>query len=148
MLARVSRACQARGLALQTYFCRDGERAGEALEQIQRGPERNVFAVHALRHDTGAVSRLDGARLPSWLDGIPPGYPGSTVVTDARAAVRVGLEHLLALGHERIVLLVNEPIRDTSVVDKVEEFQRAHGAYGLLSEPGRPLRHPPGRKLL
>ena len=65
------------------------------------------------------------------LDGIPPRYPGSTVVTDARAAARGTYPFLRALGHERVVFLVNEPIRDTSVVDKVEEFQRADREYGL-----------------
>ena len=44
--------------------------------------------------------------------------------------MRIGLEHLRALGHERIVFLVNEPMRDAGVVEKVEEFQRLTSARG------------------
>lgn len=63
------------------------------------------------------------------IDTCPPGYDGPFVGTDAGEAVRVGVNHLLNLGHQRITLLVNEPPHEETVQDKIaafEELMRQH----------------------
>ncbi|MDR3709895.1 MAG: substrate-binding domain-containing protein [Capsulimonadaceae bacterium] len=57
------------------------------------------------------------------IDMVPRGYPGAAVQTDPVAAMEIGVEHLTSLGHERITLVVNEPIVTQNVLDKVEAFE-------------------------
>jgi DNA-binding LacI/PurR family transcriptional regulator len=65
------------------------------------------------------------------IDAMSPDYEGNVVTTDVRYAMKLAVDHLAELGHERIVLLVNEPIEQESVVDKVVEFKRLVLEKGL-----------------
>jgi LacI family transcriptional regulator len=80
---------------------------------------------------------FDGAKNNNWLqerlsargyrtvmmDTCPQGYQGPFVGTDAAEAVRVGVNHLVNLGHQRITLLVNEPAHEETVKAKIAVFE-------------------------
>ncbi len=132
----VARACLERGLDFHIRYCRDDERVADLGRQLTRGPGEEAFVstfppLMTIPFHEALAAR--GYRALA-LDGVPNGYAGSFVLTDSRAAVRVGLEHLCSLGHRRITLLVNEPLDDASVTDKVGEFQRAMHARGLSAD--------------
>lgn len=57
------------------------------------------------------------------IDTCPQGYTGPFVGTDAAEAARMGVQHLVNLGHRRITLLINEPAQEETVQAKIEAFQ-------------------------
>jgi len=57
--------------------------------------------------------------------------PYPYILTDSRAAVTIGMEHLLSLGHRNIVLLVNEDPEHPTVRVKVERFREIVAQQGL-----------------
>ena len=126
MAEQVAIACHQRHLDFQLYYCRTGEHLPDILRQVTRGPDEEAFVTMLPGNNASAMHGALEKRgyHAVALEGIVAGFSGSLVVTDARAAIRIGMAHLLELGHQRIVLLVNEPLSDQSVVDKLDEFHR------------------------
>ena len=118
---------------MKLHWLHQKEPVESILAQCQESTEETAFVLNLGSDVNGplyhALSRR-GYKTVS-RDPMPHGYTGDVVATDARAAVRLGLEHLFSLGHQRIVLLVNEPIRDKSVVDKIDEFLLRMSERGL-----------------
>ena len=124
LLGQFAAACRKNGLELKLHWLHEKEPVDSILAQCLERSEETAFILNLGSDVNGplyqALSRR-GYKTVS-RDPMPHGYTGDVVATDARAAVRIGLDYLASLGHQRIVLLVNEPIRDKSVVDKMEEF--------------------------
>ena len=124
ILGQLAGACRRNGLEMKLHWFHENEAVESILAECD---ERSPETAFLLNLGSDINGRLYQALSPRGYktvstDPMPEGYAGDVVATDPRAAVRLGLEHLSALGHERIVLLVNEPIRDKSVVDKMDEF--------------------------
>jgi LacI family transcriptional regulator len=126
MTEQLALACRKRHLDFQLYCCRTGDHLPDILRQVTREPDEEAFVTMLPGGIASAMHEAleqRGYRAVA-LEGIISGFCGSLVVTDARAAIRIGMAHLLELGHRRIVLLINEPLSDQSVVEKLDEFHR------------------------
>jgi LacI family transcriptional regulator len=58
---------------------------------------------------------------------------GPSVSVDDAEGIRLGVEHLVGLGHRRIVFLVNEPMANSSIMRRAGAFKdeiRRHGLNG------------------
>ncbi len=134
LMDSISENCDRRELHHQVYSTNLGARTDSALARITLPPEEVAFICFLAPYETLDVTnrlKLRGYRSIA-VDGIPSGYTGPSVTTDSRSAIRIGLEHLWSLGHERITMLVNEPLRDETVTDKLEEFTLAMRERGLI----------------
>jgi len=132
MTQRLALAAANMGYGIQITVVRNINDVTEAVSQVVRTPDEEAIIIFVGYMTQAIFDALNprGYRTIS-LDQMPDRYEGSTVVTDHRGAVRVGLKHLIDLGHERIVLLANEPLREPSVIDKVEEFFTVVRSHGL-----------------
>ena len=138
ILGQFVAACRKRGVGIKPHWFHQNDTLEDILAQCREQSEETAFVLNLGSDLNGRLYQAlasRGHRMVS-TDLMPDGYAGDVVATDARAAVRIGLEHLFALGHERIVLLVNEPLRDKSVVDKMDEFL-LHMSMQGLSATGR-----------
>ncbi len=124
ILGQFAAACRKSGLEMKLHWLHQNEAVEDILAQCQERTEETAFILNLGSEINGRLFQALSQRGHQSVstDLMPEGYPGNVVATDSRAAVRIGLEHLFALGHQRIVLLVNEPLRDKSVVDKIDEF--------------------------
>lgn len=95
------------------------------------------------------VAREDDAVLAGIIDqGIPtvlfnratPGAPVSAVLPDDHAGTKLAVEHLLALGHTRMVH-VGGPEDVSSTVNRLEAFEETLGAAGLVGSHHFARRH-------
>ncbi|GAA3758624.1 LacI family DNA-binding transcriptional regulator [Streptomyces tremellae] len=85
--------------------------------------------------DLGRYERLRAQGVPFVLvDGFAPGVSAPFISPDDRAAVRLAVTHLVALGHRRVGLAVG-PRRFVPVVRKADAFLDAVGE--LLGQPRR-----------
>lgn len=126
LLHHVARVCHdERGCELRIFYTTQPDkmlenfmRLGLSEHKIRLllfdGAERNLRLHNALSHH--------GYRTVM-IDTCPPGYQGAFVGTDAAEVVRVGVNHLVNLGHRRITLLVNEPAHEETVQVKIATFQ-------------------------
>ncbi|MBC8102559.1 MAG: LacI family DNA-binding transcriptional regulator, partial [Cytophagales bacterium] len=133
LLSQFAAACRKNDLQANLHWLHQNEAVETILAQCHERPEEAAFVLNLGSEINGRLyQRLSerGYRTVS-TDLMPEGYGGDVVATDSRAAVRLGLDHLFSLGHQRIVLLVNEPIRDKSVVDKIDEFLLRMSEQGL-----------------
>ena len=116
-------ACLDAEAAFLESVATDRHTAGLILYYL--GGERNKPALEAIRK----------AGIPMvFVDRLPPGpFDGDYVGSDNEAAARLGVQHLVELGHERIALISNQ--------DEVSSvFGREAGYRRALREARIPLR--------
>ncbi len=119
---------------LDLHYLNKGETAKRACAGLRKAPEvqRWVLLGNAIDVTWNLFEELDKRGYRTVLSGpFPPGYPGSYVSIDNDAAVQMGVDHLIGLGHERIVFLVNEPKELANVKLRVEAVERTITARGL-----------------
>src|SRR5207249_2292877 len=68
------------------------------------------------------------------IDTLVPGFRGRYVGTDNALAMKIGLEHLAGLGHERVTLIVNEPNDELTVTLKIDAFRKYAAEIGIRAE--------------
>lgn len=133
LMNEISKLCSERDIKVQTYRTPPGDRALEVVNEIVLSSEETAFMLMTTS-DASLATFLglseQGYRTVAF-EGAGPNHPGLAVRTDAAAAMRIGLEHLRKLGHERITLLVNEPLSEYSVIAKVEEYRSMMQRKGL-----------------
>jgi LacI family transcriptional regulator len=97
---------------LRVHHTRKGERIRDMARTLKADPslERMVFLGHTHESAWTLFDELDHRGFRT-VCAIPftDSYPGDCVSIDGIAGARLALDHLLGLGHERIVILVNEP---------------------------------------
>ncbi len=124
ILGQFAAGCRKSGLEMKLHWFHENEALENVLAQCDERSGETAFLLNLGSDVNGRLYQAlhqRGYKTVS-TDLMPEGYAGDVVATDARAAIRIGMEHLASLGHQRVVLLVNEPIRDKSVVDKMDEF--------------------------
>ena len=126
MTEQLAQASHERHLDFHVYYYRSEEHLPNIMSKMAVDPQEEAIVTLLPAAVTGTMQQaleLRGFRNVA-LDGITSGFAGSSVITDARAAVNIGMSYLVELGHQRIVLLVNEPLNEQSVVEKLDEFHR------------------------
>ena len=134
VLAALSNVCAEEGHVMDARFV---HRNGVDAEQLwpSDAPYRTdgfVLLCHPPETTLELYDALSACGLASVnVDTEMNGYPGSYVGVNNALGMRLGMEHLLQLGHRRIALLVNEPLDRSSVQDRVEAFQWAAQKAGM-----------------
>ncbi|WP_329458185.1 LacI family DNA-binding transcriptional regulator [Streptomyces sp. NBC_01497] len=136
---------QAIGTALTRQGCtpvlatqaQEGSAEDELTAMLVERGVRGVIVVSGQHADTtadmGRYERLRAQGVPFVLvDGFSPEVRAPFISPDDRAAVRLAMTHLVALGHRRVGLAVG-PTRFVPVIRKTEAFLDAAGA--LLGQP-------------
>ncbi len=133
MLEQISRAARDRGLRAQVYHTFHGEDTAQAYQQVERPPEDEGLVFMTTPSTTFELYNAlndRGYRTVS-IEVQPDDYEGGWVATDAAQAVTLGIDHLAALGHRRIVFLANEPVQEVSVAQKITRFEAEVQKRGL-----------------
>ena len=131
-VSQLTASCQNRGLGLRLHRADFDTLAGFA-DTVATPPDETAFMLFAgERGGRHLYEQLNsrGYKTVS-IDLMSDYYVGDNVSTDSRESIRMGLDHLVGFGHQRIVLLVNEFLRDESVLAKVEEFKHEAAVRGL-----------------
>ncbi|EIP98754.1 transcriptional regulator [Opitutaceae bacterium TAV1] len=97
--------------------------------------ERMVFLGHSQEAAWTLFDELDhrGFRTVSALP-FAGGYPGDCVSIDVGHGVTLALDHLRALGHRRIAILVNEPVALANVKMRLGYLRDYVAAHGMQEE--------------
>ncbi len=134
MIQKLALQCGERDLSLNLYPLIGRVQVDELVEKVRHPPvqERILLLIgdeeqrrrlHLLLSTRGyQVVSLDESESESGI---------SCVATDSQHAVRLAIDHLTSLGHERITFLVNEPRERLSVASKVKECHRLFIQRGL-----------------
>lgn len=136
MLEHLTLQCVERDFSLNLYPSRFGNSAEELTGKIKQPPSEERILV--LVGDTKKLVKLceclisRNYRVVALHDCTRDGQI-PYVVTDSGRAMRLAVEHLIELGHERITFLVNEPPDRLSSILKIEECRRLFEEKGLSS---------------
>src|SRR5258708_6235 len=112
--------------SLTVHFFRRGQTVAEMVKNIWRSPdeERIVFLgatgelATALCKATGKLGYRSVLAAPAL-----PDYPGSSVSIDNSVCVDLAVDHLMKLGHRRIVFFINEPVVLSNIVTRVKRIR-------------------------
>ncbi len=134
ILEKLSDQCRQRRLALMVHHTHRGDNIQEVLLQLHGSPATERILLlgetpRAARELCGALFKrgFRVVNVDTLLDGCGDAYVG----VDNRLSVRLALDHLTGLGHQRIVLLVNEPYESGNVQVSVAAFKTEVRERGL-----------------
>ncbi len=119
--------CERFDYSLSIHYVRKGHSIPDLVKLLRRSPseERLVFQGLTLEMAPALYQATKQLGYHSVLvNPPPPGYEGSSVCFDNASGIELAIDHLISLGHERIVLMVNEPIELLEVQVRLECFQR------------------------
>lgn len=126
VLRQILGACSSRQLHAKVFYSRQ---SGAILSQEGEALNRSAFSAAILISPptelAAELGRLyEGTATPVVaVDTRVPGEWAHFVGTDNQAINKLGLDHLVSLGHERICLLVNEPEEHENVVLRAKYFE-------------------------
>jgi LacI family transcriptional regulator len=134
ILEQILGHCQRRKLPVRIHHTHQGEHVSEALLQLKGSPtEQRVIllgeAQRAARELYVALAKR-GYRVVN-IDTLAGGCGDAYVGVDNEIGIRLGMEHLMKLGHRRIVLLVNEPPDTGNIRARVRAFRSVVREAGL-----------------
>ena len=135
MMQQIAAGCIERGMQLNPYPLITG--TSDLIERIKGHPNSERLLLMAEGHSAAQnVPALLGAldyRVLS-LDDVGQAHLDAEgvpfVTTDGAMAVRMAVEHLRGLSHQRIAFFNNEPLHRPSVQRKVAEFERLQNQEG------------------
>lgn len=127
VLEKILDQCQRRGLPVRIHHTHRGAQVPEALLQLQ-GPASHQRVI--LLGETRKAARAlylalhkRGFRTVN-IDTLADDCGDAYVGVDNESGIRQGMEHLVSLGHRRIVLLVNEPQEEGNIQARIQAFRR------------------------
>lgn len=134
ILERILEHCQKRQFPVRIHHTHRGKHVPEALLQLQ-GPA-SLQRVILLGESRAAARALytslskRGFRVVN-VDTLTDGCGDAYVGVDNESGIRQGMEHLVALGHRRVALLVNEPVEEGNIQARVKAFRAFVRERGL-----------------
>lgn len=123
ILDMLSRECSRRGLLLHVYYTDDGGSMSDAYTRVVRNPDEEGLLFLACGFELYSLFAERGYRTVALEAGLLE-YPGPSVETDSAAAMQIGMQHLIDLGHRDITLLVTEKSTSLSVREKIDTFEQ------------------------
>jgi len=135
LISELSKASLSRGIQVRCYPTLTPESAADVLNSLLSSGELHSFVLFSHTEVMRFLNHVligRGCRTVS-VEALDLDAPYPYVLTDSRAAVTIGLEHLISLGHRRIVLLVNENPEHPTVRVKIERFRELVAQQGLES---------------
>ncbi len=134
VLEKFSQECRQQKLLLRLYHTHHRETIDDTLQQMHSPPseERILLLGETPRvtHELCVSMKKRGYHIVS-VDTLTANEGVACVAVDNEAGIRIGMEHLLSLGHRRLTLLVNEPREAYNVHVRVEAFERLAKKYNL-----------------
>jgi LacI family transcriptional regulator len=133
MLTHIAWACRESGLRLELYDTQQGEKTAHAYREVERpASEQGIILMIEPRAEVELYAAFHerGYRVVS-VESTSSQYHGPAVSTDGAMAIRLGIDHLHALGHRHIVLLVNEPDEAPTVKVKIDAFKAITSERGM-----------------
>jgi len=119
--------CAERDYGFHLYHMRPNHSMKDACRVLQRSPQEERIIFSGTSHDDtwDLYHELETRGYRSlFLTGSAGDYPGNCVQNDEEGMVRLAIEHLVALGHQRIAFIVNEPTSLSSVNLRLELIRR------------------------
>jgi LacI family transcriptional regulator len=141
LLEALAAACRAAGERLDIHHTHRGQHLAVAcagLDQARSGQRAILLGDQDTVRELHRVLDQRGCRTVV-VDAVVPGHRGPGVRIDNAAGMRLGIDHLAGLGHRRVALLVNEPVGEGSVAERVAAFRaalRAHAIAGAVVDCG------------
>jgi DNA-binding LacI/PurR family transcriptional regulator len=139
LLERLTALCRANNLKIRTYFTRFQDTVAEVCGYIEGSPrEERLIMLGFSQEKTEEISQAfaELGYQGVLMDMLNPHTTWSYIGSDNEIGMRLGLEHLLSLGHRRIALLVSEPETAWTVQARIAAFER------ICHESGRPGDYP------
>lgn len=132
LLEMLAGGCQQLGHRIQIHYTHQGEKS--AYDCIADPAEAaGVILLSNEPHATLDLYQAFSARgyRTVNIDCRIENYPGAFVGTSNAAVVKLALDHLTALGHQRITFLINEPEEHGNVLLRTSHFQEEVMARAL-----------------
>ncbi|MEZ0295564.1 MAG: substrate-binding domain-containing protein [Candidatus Methylacidiphilales bacterium] len=134
LLQQVLGACSSHQLQPKVFYSRQSgdilNRDGEVWNQSEISAAILISTPPNLAIELCRLYNAGNKRIVA-VDSRVPGERTDFVGTDNRATTRIGLDHLIGLGHERICLLLNELEDNENVMQRAEFFEMECRARGL-----------------
>ncbi len=136
MLDEFFAAASERNISMNVYRTHKGDVGDRAIKQVVADSSTQAIILFAidpkLMRDLYIQLESNGYRVIT-VDVLLPDHPSSHVGTNNDMGVRLGLNHLISLGHKEIVFLLNEPEDATVCQIRLNAFlagARDHGLTG------------------
>ena len=126
ILERILNDCQSQNIRVRIHHTLQGAHASEIMRQFQ-GPPANLRVLllgvpRHIAHPLYLMFSKHGIRVVN-IDTLSPQCGDAYVGVDNADGIRQGMDHLMSLGHRRILLLVNEPMTEGTIQARVREFR-------------------------
>jgi LacI family transcriptional regulator len=134
MLESLAKVCRQNDYRIQIYHTEKGEKVSAAFRWVEQAPaNEGIIFLAAAAAESAELYRVLAARdyRIVAIDQPVPGQTVPLVLTDNQKGIALGMEHLLGLGHRRIVLLVGEPEEGKNVVQRMKAYREVMAAAGL-----------------
>jgi LacI family transcriptional regulator len=142
LMREVLSACRTRGLGAKVFY---SGKTGDILSQEgELWSQSDISAAILIATPPDLASEICQRyealnKTVVAVDTRAPSDKAHFVGTDNLATTKIGLDHLAALGHQRICLLVNEPEASENVIQRTKSFEdecRARGIDGQVVHCG------------
>ena len=133
LIAELSRASIAQGIQVRCYLAPTAAMAADIYTSLSQSQDEHSFVLFSQSDVMEFLNHVllgSGHRTVS-IESVDLDAPYPYIMTDSRAAVTLGVEHLLSLGHRRIALLVHEDPAHPTVRVKIARFHELVTEHGL-----------------
>ena len=134
VLEHVLARCRAQGIPARIHHAGAGAHGADLVRPFLSAPDDLRILLLGVNQDLARSLYRQfskrGIRVVN-VDTLAENCGDAYVGVDNADGIRQGMEHLVALGHKRILLLVNEPMTEGNIQARVDEFKAVVQALRL-----------------